>query len=35
MKKLIAMLGVLVMLGGIVSCTCQAPQPMNYKGETR
>ncbi len=34
MKKLIAVLGVLVMLGTIAACSCHAPEQM-YKGETR
>ena len=35
MKKLIAMVGILMVLGGIVGCTCHSPEPMSYKGETR
>lgn len=34
MKKLIAVLGVIVMLGAIAGCSCPGPQPM-YKGEVR
>lgn len=34
MKKLIAILGVLVMLGTVAGCSCHAPET-NYKGETR
>jgi hypothetical protein len=35
MKKLIAVLGVVVMLGMVAACSCPGPQPMSYKGETR
>ena len=35
MKKLIALLGILVVLGGVVGCTCHAPEQGNYKGESR
>jgi predicted small lipoprotein YifL len=35
MKKLIAVLGVLVMLGTIAGCACHAPEQMSYKGENR
>lgn len=35
MKKLIAMLSVVMMLGMVAACTCPGPQPMYYKGENR
>lgn len=35
MKKLIAVFGVLFLLGGVVGCACHAPEPVSYKGETR
>lgn len=34
MKKLIAVLGVIVMLGMVAGCSCHAPEG-NYKGEVR
>jgi len=34
MKKLIAIVSVIVMLGTIAGCACHAPEG-NYKGETR
>ncbi len=35
MKKLIAVLGVLVVLGTIAGCSCPGPQQhVSYKGET-
>lgn len=34
MKKLITMLGIIVVLGTAVACSCPGPQPVSYKGET-
>jgi hypothetical protein len=34
MKKLLAVLGVIIMLGTVAGCACHAPEA-NYKGETR